>query len=307
MHAMRGSRGGSRPELAAGRCSPRSRRRLAWAAAGLLILTVLVGGANAGAALAQEEQEQATPAAGERSITVIGYGGATVPAEIATVQMLFSTQEAFAGPFPRLGPDDTLGEAEREAAEPIVQAIVDAGISEETVRVLTSPALSGFGGSGGRGVFRLDLTVEDEALNLERMNELVNAAGQAAAVEGITLTFVGARYDVADCGPVTREALQSANDDTRARAEEQAELMGVELGEALRSSEVAAPSGGGFSPYPGILPSVRGGCDPVIDPSVSFGPGTSFSVPAFDPTVETEVDVYTQVIVTYAVSDSGGA
>lgn len=272
---------------------------------GLLVLMALGGRAEVAEGRAQGEAGQAASASGEQSITTVGYGQASVPAETVVVQFVVSTQEAFGGPFPRLSPNDTLGEAERAAAEPIVQALGEAGVAEDAIEVLTSPALgSGFGPQGGRGVYRLDLTVEGPDVTLEGLNEIVNAAGQATAEEGQILAFIGARYLVSDCGPVRLASREAANEDALARAEEQAALMGVGLGEELRSVDGAAAAGSaGFSPFGGVLPTGVGGCDPVTDPSVTFGVGASVSVPAFDPVAPAEVAVYTEVAVTYAVDE----
>jgi uncharacterized protein YggE len=278
-------------------------------AAGLLVLAA-VGGLRetAAADMGRRWQGQVSPADGERSITTIGYGRAAVPAETVEMQLVLSTQEAYGSPFPRLGPDDTLGEAELTAAEPVVQALVGAGVPEEDVQVLTSPALTAFGGQGGRGVYRLDLSLEGPDLNLDRLNELVNAAGQAAAEEGQILSFVGARFRVADCGPVRQESRQAANEDALTRAEEQAELMGVELGPQLRSVDGTAAAGSSeFAAYAGILPASIGGCDPATDTDVSFGPGTTITVPTFDPTAPAEVEVYTQLTATYAIGPESNA
>lgn len=278
---------------------------LAVVVVGLLTLAALGGRAEGAQGKAQDEGGQAAAGTQERSITTVGYGQASVPAETVAMQFVVSTQEAYGSPFPRLSPNDTLGDAERAAAEPIVQAIVDAGVPEDAIEVLTSPALgSGFGPQGGRGIYRLDFTVEGPDLTLERLNGIVNAAGQATAVEGQILGFVGARYLVADCGPVRLASREAANEDAMARAEEQAALIGVGLGEELRSVDgVAAAGSSDFSPYAGVLPTGVGGCDPATDPSVSFGVGASVSVPAFDPVAPAEVAVYTEVAVTYAVDE----
>ena len=272
--------------------SRRPRRPLAWMAAGLLALVLAVGPMGVRAAFAQDGA-----AAGERSITVIGFGEASVAAETVVLQMLLSAGDPFGGPPPRPRAGETPGEEERAAAAPVVDALVAEGVVEDDIQLLTSPAFpSNYGPAGGTGVVLLEARVA--APTIEDLNNLVDVAFQAATEQDLFVQQqIGARYEVADCAPLRREARQAAIEDARAQAEVQAELMGVTLGEPLRASDMVQAPATSFSSYFGIVPAA-GACDPLGD---ALGAAFGVTGPPLDPTGEAEVEVYAQVSMTFAI------
>ena len=225
-------------------------------------------------------------------LTVIGYGEGAASAEAVSLQILV-TRESFGPPSPPR-PGAVPGDEERELVRPVVDALVAAGVDEATIAIVVSPALSGFYGPTGPGVARVDLTVD--GADQERVNALINAATTGAAVERLFIGQVGVRYEVADCRALERLAREAAIADARERAQLQSELLDVELGGVLASSDVPVVSAQAFGPY-GPVAADAGNCAPPVATTV-VGPVT---FAPFDPTAEAEVEVYAQVSLTFAI------
>lgn len=261
---------------------------------GSLVLVSAVG-VPAGA-----QTEQAQPAAPAQGITVIGYGKASAPAESAEIQMVVSQEES--GPPRAPDPEATPGAEEREAVGPMVEGLQAAGVAEEDITVVVSTVIGGFYGPGGPGVARVDVVVDMPTQ--ERISELISAATVAAAEENLVLSLIGVGYGVGDCAPLEREARETALNDARTRAELQAELMGVQLGEAVAASDVPVNYSQSLSAYYGPLTPTQLPCSPPAPAPTS---GSPVSVPPFDPTDEAEVNVYAQVAVTFTIDTEAAA
>lgn len=268
-----------------------SRRSALLAVAVALVLgAVLPGlGAEVSGAAAQEAAQPPT-----RGITVIGYGKSSAPAESAELQLVTS-QEEFGTPRAP-DPDATPGAQEREAVGPLVDGLQAIGVAEEDVEIVVSTVIGGFYGPGGPGVARVDVAVD--APTAERIDELIDAATVGAAEENLILNQIGVGYAVADCAPLEREARETAFEDARTRAELQAEIMGVGLGEAVAASDVPINYGDALSAYYGAFTPTQVPCAP---PAPAPTQGSPVSVPPFDPTDEAEVNVYAQVAVTFEI------
>lgn len=248
----------------------------------------LPGGFAAGA-LAQE-----TPTIA-RSITVIGYGLATGPAERATIQFV-ATQEEF-GPPRAPDPDATPGAEEREAIAPMVDGLIAAGVAEEEIEIVVSSTLGGYSGPGGPGIARVDVALEDPTA--ERIDELIDAAIVGAAEENLVVNPIGVGYGVEDCEPLEREAREAALADARTRAGIQAELMGVELGEPVAARDVPVAPASALSAYYGPYAPTQTDCAP---PTPTVPTGAPISVPPFDPTTGAQVQSYVQVEITFEIT-----
>ena len=227
-----------------------------------------------------------------QGITVIGYGKSTAPAESAEIQMI-ATQEEF-GPPRAPDPDATPGAQERESVGSMIQSLQDVGVAEEDIGVVVGPVIGAFYGPGGPGVARVDVAVD--APTQERITELINAGTVGAAEENLVLNLIGVGYAVADCAPLERDAREAAFNDARARAELQAELMGVSLGEAVAASDVPLNFSETLGAYYGGLTPTQVPCSP---PAPAPTGGSPVSVPPFDPTDGAEVNVYAQVAITF--------
>lgn len=261
----------------------RSRRGIALLLALTAMLSPLAG--------AQAQQAAEAPA---RGITVIGYGKSSAPAETAEIQLIASQEEYLPARAP--DPDSTPGAREREAVGPLVAGLMAAGVPEEDIEIVVSVVIGGFYGPGGPGVARVDVAVDNPTQ--ERIDELINAATVGAAEEHLLVSQIGVGYGVADCAPLEREARETALDDARTRAELQAELMGVRLGDPVAASDVPVSFPEALDAYYGAYTPTQLACSPPAPVPTS---GSPVSVPPFDPTDEAEVNVYAQVAVTFAI------
>ena len=287
MDAIRGSRSSIRP----GRngFGPALRGAVLIGASALAAVAGLTGSTRA---LAQDTESPA------RGITVVGYGQASAEAETAILQLV-ATEEEFGSPPRAPDPEATPGAEEREAVEPIVDGLVAAGVAEDDIDVVVSVGIGDYYGPGGPGVARIDVTVDPPTV--ERVNELINAAIVAAAEENMVISPLGVGYEVAECRPLEREAREAALEDARARAEIQAELLGVELGEPVASRDVPIGPASAFSAYYGPYAVTEAGCAP---PSPDISTGAPITVPPFDPTAGAEVEAFVQIEVTFAIAES---
>jgi hypothetical protein len=267
---------------------------IALAMVGLALLAEVLS--DGGGTVYLAEIQPAAGTAGVPSLVAVGYGQASSPAETARVQLLVSLgDESFGSVSLAPTADATPGAAQRQAAQPVVDAIVATGVTAEAVEVVTSPAFSSGIFGPGTPTFRVDVTLQNP--NLEAIARLVDAAGQEAAANGLILVQVGAGYAVADCGPLRSAAWQAAVADARTRATAQAGVLDVELGELLVSQETAAAA-------PGLLgiQTPPGACAAVQEQATIFSAGTTtITVPPFDPTAEPIATAYVQVSLAFEI------
>lgn len=260
-------------------------------AAGALALAAFVGvAAGPASALAQEAAEAPT-----RGITTNGYGEAAAPAETAIMQLLL-TREDYGPPRPPR-PSATPGAEERELTVPILDALIEAGLTEEDLEVVLNPVVGQYYNIGGPGIARIDVAVDEPTR--ERILDLINAAVPVAAQQGVLIGQVGVGYNVADCLALERAAREDAVSDARDRAEIQAELLDAELGDAVASTDLP-PSESSALVYFGRAISSEAGCAP---PAPSITEGNSVNLPPFDPAGEAEVEVFAQVAITFEVAE----
>jgi uncharacterized protein YggE len=239
--------------------------------------------------------QTAQPPAG---ITVAGYGEATAPAASVDVQILITRGENYGGPPARPKRGVEPGAEEREQAAPVVAALVAKGLAESAISVKVSPIFeSAFYGPGGPAVARLDFSIDKP--DMAKLTELVAAAGSAASDQDLSIGQVGARLHATDCPGLERQAREAAIEEARASANIQADLLGVKLGDVTASSDMPVSSIFGVN-YAGVSVD-PGGCAPPQQSALGIA-GLSVSFPAFDSTEELEVEVYSQVMLTFAVS-----
>lgn len=234
----------------------------------------------------------------DSSVTVIGYGEASAPAESAIIQLSIS-EGNYGGP-PIAEPGATPGARDREAVSGVVSALVDAGINETDIQVYVGSYIQNIGVSFGppRAIVQFPLDAPDNA----RIAELVDAAAVAAADESLLIGQVGAQFEVEDCASLFSQAREAAIADARERADVQAELLGVTIGDVTGSVDL--PSSGEqqyiyYGPFGGgsyCLPGASGGEDPSL-----------YAIPPYDPSQEPEVSAYAQVQLSFAIEEVGEA
>ena len=226
---------------------------------------------------------------GLTGITGQGFGRATVAADSATVQ--FFVQQFFEGPFPVEAPPfdgepfpEEFPEPEpftEEDLAPIIDALLEQGVSEDDIEVIISPDVGGRFGPPGTAQVRAK--VREPAGKLEPLVEAAREAGKA--IEGLSFFDISVSYAVDDCTPLEREALGAAIED----AEESAQLLADALGKSLADLVFATESV--FSPF---APSP---CDPS---AFGFEEFEFFGGLPFDPSQPAEVQLVSNVNLTFA-------
>ena len=235
----------------------------------------------------------------ETGITTTGYGLSSGTAAAANLQFLISAGDFYGGPPQPPQVEATPGAESRALMAPIAEA-VEAMDSVESVEVVVSPVQTGFSGRFGDAVARLDIRMTDP--DLEGLTSLLYDVTGAAAQQRLFIAYVGASYEAEDCDTLEREARQAAIEDARGRAEIQAELLDVELGEVIGSADVDAYSGIQFGPY-GTIPGPVGGCNPQAPTGFGGESAPAVTFPPFDPTSQSdEVEVYRQIQITFAIA-----
>jgi uncharacterized protein YggE len=224
------------------------------------------------------------------SLLVTGAGRASAPAEQAVIQLLIVRNRPYSPNFVTVVPTSS---SDRDGSlEPVVEAIMSTGIVSSAIDVVSSPSLiSVCNNSSQCSAARINITVARPTL--DRLNQIVDAAGAAAGEQGLTVQDVGVGYTVADCRPIQAAAREAAVKDGQSRAEDQARVMGVSLGELLVSNEPAPNE-----------PLDANGCVPLHGKTDDawWTPGSiGLTVPPFDPEATPEVAVDLEVSLAYAI------
>lgn len=226
-------------------------------------------------------------------IQATGIGTASAPAQTANLQILLGSSASFGmdpiefapgTPGPGLPPIG-MGPLSREQLEPVVEAIAETGVGEDAI-VVDLPASNSMFGPGGPETAEIRVTIDQP--QAESLIDLVSALTAVAQRTGLTVLYIGARYEAADCAALIQQARDAAIADANLRAEGLAQGLGVTLGELTQASE---------SPYFG--PTGMDSCAPAgtAGDFGPYGPGTD---PPFDPDA-TEATVTVQVTLTYAI------
>lgn len=279
------------------------------------------GDAHPVASLNAASLAQLTPGA-EPSLTVTGYGSATAAADSASVELLIGTAQTgysssmsgsssgetvvvVQGPDtmmdgtpganpPKPGGSGMSGAIDDAALEPVITALVDAGVARDSIDVALSPIAADPYSGSYNGAARLAFSVD--APDMAMLNDLIAAASQAASSAGLSLIQAGSEYRMDDCTALEDEAQQAAIDDAQNRATRLADQLGVTTGEIVLASDFGFfgdPSGdGGCAPYDGSGSSYT-----------SFGgPGSlSLTLPDFDPSAPAEVTIVKQLYLGLAI------
>jgi len=228
------------------------------------------------------------------SIVVTGAGGASAPAEQAVVQLLIGRPAPFSQGFAAGSPAPTANEGVGSIS-PVIEAIRSVGVDDGAIEIVSSPSLISVCTNSAQCSAVL-VEVRLDRPNLSGLNAIVNAAGEAAGKQELTVQDVGVGYRIADCRPLRDRARIAAAADARARAEAQASALGVQLGTLVVSSETAPDE-----------PEDGNGCTPVQGSNTDawWTPGSvGLSVPSFDPQGAPEVVVGLQVTLAYAIGEA---
>ena len=185
-------------------------------------------------------------------------------------------------------------DAERLA--PVIDAVATSGgVAREAVTIDLSPlATEPFGNR--RESARLDFEVAQP--DPAALTDLIAAASDAAAADGMVIQVAGVLYNPADCAVVEQEAAAVAQADAADQAGRLADLLGVTLGGVVAAST---------NPYFGIDPEVSGCSGQQSSFFDSSYGGLGITVPVFDPSAPAEVEVYAVLTMSYEIVDNGSA
>lgn len=223
-------------------------------------------------------------------ITVQGTGTATAPAEIATVVLVLIDDQVFmpmdGGMMPE--PESTPDLSPQERAQPVIDALVNAGVPPADIELLLNPFSTEWGPYGGPISINLRFTIQNPTP--DALATLLDPALTAATDAGLHTNMTGVLYGVSDCASLQREAMANAIADGHAAAEEQAALLDVKLGDltASRVDPYAALMFGGYQQV--------NACMPIM---VAPGLSSIWSVPPFDPAAPAEVTIQANIELTF--------
>jgi uncharacterized protein YggE len=229
-----------------------------------------------------------------QGITALGQGSATAPADRTTFQISFST-EMF-GPPTAPQPGATPGAEERERLQPIVDALVSAGVDEAGIAVVVPPFLSnGFSGPYGPIAGYVEFSVDNPTA--ESNSQIMNAAVSGAAEAGLITGNIDVLHSIEDCASLQQEASELAFEDARRQAEQQAGVMGIALGDVTASRDASLY-------VPGVF--VDPSADASNNSSCSYNPASLASYTSYGPKPadlagEPEVIVVVATEITFAI------
>jgi uncharacterized protein YggE len=262
----------------------RSRRRLVLAPLALAGM-IIAGGLSTVAA------QEATPAAGTGgTIEVNGTGEAEADAVGAVLQFILRAQFDNSGEATSESDISATEQPEvtREQVNAVVKALEKAGVPKGKIGTAVAPEGPYAGQFGyGAGVVAAELDAELLA-DIETIVDKTVAAGEAT---GVTFDPINVAYAVADCAGLEHQALADAVADAQEQAAMMAEVLGVSLGSLIKASKQATYG----SYYAGGPTSTACDLQPTLDTALT----TYLS--AFDPVRAGEVEVYSQVLLSYEI------
>ena len=218
----------------------------------------------------------AAPIARLPGITVVGFGEVEVKPDVAVVRLTVGSGSSFSGS------DETVELIDEEELKPVVEALVDAGVSEDDVYVNTFS--SPYGPSENAALITFKWPKPQEVEDILRTAQDAIRKQTKYDLQGVSVTF-----GRDECEGPEGEAMDAALVDARKRAEKLAALSDAKLGTLIAVSE--AGSGG----YLTAFAPQRCGVDEQLSPGL-------FEYQSIGGTAD-EVKVTTALEVTFALED----
>lgn len=217
-----------------------------------------------------------------RSLTVIGQGQVTAPADTALLEFRFGNREPLSAPD-TTSPEQSIATQQQltqKAFQPTIEALTQAGVPERNITAQTRSAQAP----------KLLVTVPKPTQ--ERLQQLVLTVEKSLQPNNpLFVQGVGASYAVNSCQPLERSARRIALRDAQSQLTTLAQDVGVTLGELLYVTVL---------PITG--PANTSNCGTKV--GVPLSP-LSFSAdettPPYDPSDPPEVQIRSQVSVTHAI------
>lgn len=226
-------------------------------------------------------------------VSVTGQGRASAPAETATIAIMISSGDYYKDPAMMEGQQPaspTPPASAEETVQPVIDALVAAGIPAADIEIITDPSSLYSTPYGAPMMVTLRFTIAGPTS--ARIMELLGAANQAAIDAGLFVNMSSALYGVADCAILQRAAREDAIADARDQAATQAELLEVSLGGIIASRDDAY----GAMAYGGYV-QLNACATDTSDGSMA----SIYNAPAFDPSVEPAVVMTMNIELTFEI------
>lgn len=219
---------------------------------------------------------------GRRSLTVVGQGQVTAPADVATLEFRFGNAASLNDSRPTT-PGLSIRATQQlteEALKPTRDALAKIDVPSRSITVQTSSLQSP------------KLLVQVEKPTQERLQTIVLAVNDSLqGNQQLFLQSIGATYRINICQPLERQARRLALRDALNQSKTLAQDVQVQLGELL--SVTAYPIAGS----PSLV-----GCGTKVGVQNSLLPlASEETAPPYDPADKPEVQVRSQVSITYAI------
>ncbi|XWK88998.1 MAG: SIMPL domain-containing protein [Phormidium sp.] len=216
----------------------------------------------------------------QRAITVIGQGQVRAPADTARLEFRFASRNPLDTPA-RSTPSVTEGTVSpaEEPLKPVVDALVSIAVPANNIEIQTS------------SLENPKLFVNIAKPTRERMQEVVKTANLATETSNqLFIQGISAEYAVNNCQPLESNARRNAIRDAETQVRSVALEMGVQLGELLL-----------VTVYPIVSPPSVSACGTKQAVPLSPFSNINQSIPPYDPSALPEVQVRSQISVTYAI------
>lgn len=239
-------------------------------------------GGEAGFSVSQATDSLTPSLINRRAIAVIGQGQATAPADTARIEFRFASR-APAEPPPPAATEAPAQESAslpgEELLKPVVDALVAIKVPKDNITIETS------------SLENPKLLVKLDKPTRERVQEVVKAASSALqGGDALFIQGIGAEYAVKNCQPLESTARRAALKDAQNQVRGIASEMGVEVGELML-----------VTVYPIVSSASVSACGSKVAVPTSPFAALSENTPPYNPSAPTEVQVRSQVSVTYAI------
>lgn len=211
----------------------------------------------------------------QRAITVIGQGQVTVPADIARLEFRFASRSPLDSSTQNTPGTVSPGE---EVLKPVVDALLAIAVLADNIEIQTN------------ALENPKLFVKILKPTRERMQEVVKTATLATETSQLFIQGISAEYAVNNCQPLEINARRNAIKDAETQVRSVALEMRVQLGELLL-----------VTVYPIVSPASVSACGTKQAVPLSPFSNINQSIPPYDPSALPEVQVRSQVSVTYAI------
>ncbi|NJP11358.1 MAG: SIMPL domain-containing protein [Leptolyngbyaceae cyanobacterium RU_5_1] len=219
--------------------------------------------------------------AGRRSLTVIGQGQVTAPADTAMLEFAIGDRGSSGSEADSPGVSlQTTKRITENALSPTVNALIAAGVPASNITIQTSPL------QNPKLLVQLDKPTQD------KVQQVVLTVDQSlASNKQIFLQSISAGYAVNTCEPLQRSARRIALQDAQSQLTTLAQDLKIQPGELLSVT---------MMPFTASRTAISCGSKVAV-PVSPLSLTSEESTPPYNPSDKPEVQVRSQVSVTHAI------